>query len=100
MRYINAIPDSTKPTVTITANGTNVVNTQAGFSSVSDFVAADPGQVTITVKNNTTIDANRTISLEQGKVYTVLLAGIPGATDTTKAVQIKYILNGSLATGQ
>ena len=100
VRYINAIPDSTKPTVTITANGTNVINTPAGFSFVSDFVATDPVQVIITVKNNTTIDANRTISLEQGKVYTVLLAGIPGATDTTKAVQIKYILNGSLATGQ
>lgn len=100
VRYINAIPDSTKPTVSITANGNNVINTPAGFTSVSDFVAADPGQITITVKNNSTIDANRTISLEQGKVYTVLLAGIPGATDTTKAVQIKYILNGSLATGQ
>lgn len=100
VRYINAIPDSTKPTVTITANGNNVVNTPAAFSSVSDFAAADPGQVTVTVKNNSTIDANRTISLEQGKVYTVLLTGLPGATDTTKAVQIKYILNGSLATGQ
>ncbi len=86
--------------MTITANGTKVINTPAGFSSVSDFVAADPGQVTITVKNGSTIDASRTISLEQGKVYTVLLAGVPGATDTTKAVQIKYILNGSLATGQ
>src|SRR5687768_16440275 len=92
VRYINAIPDSTQPTVTITANGNNVINTPAAFSSVSDFTAADPGQVTVTVKNNSTIDANRTISLEQGKVYTVLLTGIPGATDTTKAVQIKYIL--------
>lgn len=100
VRYINAIPDSTKPTVTITANGTKVIDAPAGFTSVSDFVAADPGQVAITVKNGSTIDASRTISLEQGKVYTVLLAGIPGATDTTKTVQIKYILNGSLATGQ
>ncbi|HKO82591.1 MAG TPA: DUF4397 domain-containing protein [Chitinophagaceae bacterium] len=100
VRYINAIPDSTKPTVSITANGNDVINAPAGFSVVSDFVAADPGQVTITVKNGSTIDANRTISLEQGKVYTVLLTGLPEATDTTKAVQIKYILNGSLATGQ
>ena len=77
-----------------------MINTPAGFSSVSDFVAADPGQVSVAVKNGTTIDASRTISLEQGKVYTVLLTGIPGATDATKAVQIKYILNGSLTTGQ
>jgi hypothetical protein len=99
VRYINAIPDSTKPTVTITANGNNVINTPAAFSSVSDFVAADPGQVTIAIKNSNTIDANRTITLEQGKVYTVLLVGIPGSTDTTKTVQIKYILNGSLTAG-
>ena len=100
IRYINAIPDSAAPTVTIAANGTNVVNAPAPFSSISEFTAADPGQLVITVKNNGTIDANRNISLEQGKVYTVLLTGIPGATDTTKAVQIKYILNGSLNSGQ
>lgn len=100
VRYINAIPDSTKPTVTVTSNGNNVINTPAGFSSVSEFIAADPGQVTVTVKNSSTIDVNRTISLEQGKVYTILLTGIPAATDTTKSVQIKYILNGSLADGQ
>lgn len=99
IRYINAIPDSTKPTVTVSANGTNLINTPAGFSSVSDFTAADPGDITVSVKNNSTIDANRSFSLEQGNVYTVLLTGIPGDTDTTKAVQIKYILNGSL-TGQ
>ncbi|MGZ8539007.1 MAG: DUF4397 domain-containing protein [Chitinophagaceae bacterium] len=100
VRYINAIPDSTKPTVTVTSNGNNVISTPAGFSSVSEYIAADPGQVTVTVKNNSNIDASRTISLEQGKVYTILLTGIPAATDTTKSVQIKYILNGSLATGQ
>ncbi len=99
IRYINAIPDSTKPTVTIAANGTDVINAPSGFSSVSDFAAANPGNVTVTVKNNSNIDANRSITLEEGSVYTVLLTGIPGATDTTKAVQIKYILNGSL-TGQ
>ena len=96
VRYINAIPDSTIPTVTITANGNNVINGPAAFSSVSDFTAADPGQVTIAINNNSTIDANRTITLEQGKVYTILLVGIPGATDSTKTVQIKYIQNGSL----
>jgi hypothetical protein len=100
IRYINAIPDSTKPTVTITANGNNMFNSPAGFTAVSEYAAADPGQLSIAVKNNTNIDASRTITVEQGKVYTVLLAGIPGATDTTKSVQIKYILNGSLSQGQ
>lgn len=100
IRYINAIPDSTKPTVSITANGINVFNTQATYTSVSDFAAADPGQISVGVKNNATIDASRSFSIEQGKAYTVLLIGVPGATDTTKAVQIKYIENGSLTEGQ
>ncbi len=100
IRYINAIPDSTQPTVTIAANGNNVFNSPASFTTISDFAAADPGQVSIAVKNNTTIDANRNITLEQGKVYTVLLIGIPGSADTTKAVQIKFVENGSLSTGQ
>ncbi len=99
VRYINAIPDSTKPTVSISANGNDIFNTPAAFSSVSDFAATDPGQVNIAIKNNSNIDASRIITLEKGKVYTVLLTGMPGAADTTKAVQIKYILNGNL-TGQ
>lgn len=97
IRYINAIPDSTIPTVTVSANGTNVISTPAGFASVSEFTATDPGDITVSVKNNSTIDANRSFSLEQGNVYTVLLTAIPGATDSTKTVQIKYILNGSLS---
>ncbi len=96
VRYINAIPDSTKPTVSISANGTTILNSPAAFSSVSDFAEAYPGQVSIAIKNNNTIATSRTIALVKGKVYTVLLTGIPGAADTTKAVQIKYILNGNL----
>jgi hypothetical protein len=41
-------------------------------------------------------DTSRTVTLEKDKVYTVLLVGIPGQTDTTKSVQIKYIANGTL----
>ena len=100
VRYINAIPDSTQPTVTIAANGSNVFNTAASFTSVSDFAAVDPGQVSVTVKNSSTIDANRSIELQQGKVYTVLLIGIPGNADSNKAVQIKFVENGSLSAGQ
>jgi hypothetical protein len=41
-------------------------------------------------------DTSRTVTLEKDKVYTVLLVGIPGLTDKTKSVQIKYIANGTL----
>ncbi|MFC0775521.1 DUF4397 domain-containing protein [Terrimonas alba] len=100
VRYVNAIPDSTSPKVTITAGGVSLIDGNASFTNVSDFIPATPGEINIAVKNETTINSNRTIPVEQGKVYTVLLVGMPGATDSTKGVQIKYITNGSLTNGQ
>ena len=95
IRYINAIPDSSKPTVTFASAGSNVVNDNAAFSSVSEFKAVNAGDVTINVSNGGTIDANRTITLEARKVYTVLLSGVAGGTGANE-VQIKYITNGTL----
>jgi hypothetical protein len=94
VRYVNAIPDSTKPLVTISSGGTNVINNNAAYATVSDFTAITPGDISITVNNESTFNVNRTISLESGKVYTILLTGIPAQTDTTKTVQIKFISNG------
>lgn len=97
VRYINAIPDSSKPNVTITSNGSEVSNKSESFASVSDFKGINPGDIIIKVSNGTTISATRTISLEKGKVYTILLVGIPASTDTDKLVQIKYITNGTVS---
>jgi hypothetical protein len=94
VRYVNAIPDSTKPLVTISSGGTNVIINNAAYATVSDFTAITPGDISITVNNESTFNVNRTISLESGKVYTILLTGIPAQTDTTKTVQIKFISNG------
>lgn len=95
IRYINGITDSVNtPVVTIAAGGNNVVNENAAYASVSEFKAVAPGEVSISAKNGA-IDASRTITVEQGKVYTVLLTGVPGATDDTK-VQIRFIQNGTL----
>jgi hypothetical protein len=93
IRYINAIPDASAPTVTIASNGTNVVNDNAPFKNVSEFVAVDPGTVMVHVTNGGTIEASRSITLEQQGIYTVLLSGKPGDTGET-AVQIRYIQNG------
>ncbi|MEI9909302.1 MAG: DUF4397 domain-containing protein [Bacteroidota bacterium] len=93
IRYINAINGSASPQVTITANGTNVVNSNAAFAGISEFVAVAPGPVAITVNEGSTVNANRTITVEQKKVYTVLLAS--GATSADPA-QIKYVVNGTL----
>lgn len=99
IRFVNAIPDSSQSTVTMVAGGSTIVNASAGFKDVSDFVAATPGSVVITASNGGTINVNRTITLEQNRVYTVLLTGVPGGTGD-QAVQIKYIENGSLAPGE
>ncbi|HYE54238.1 MAG TPA: DUF4397 domain-containing protein [Chitinophagaceae bacterium] len=96
IRYVNGITDSVNmQNVTITAAGSSVANDNAAYAGVSEFKAVAPGEVTITVKGNG-VDATRTISVGQKNVYTVLLTGVPGATDETSKVQIRFIQNGTL----
>lgn len=98
VRYVNAIPDSTiQPLVTISSNGTGLFSNNSPFTTVSGFKGIAPGDISIKVNSGSTVNASRNITVEGGKVYTILLFGIPGATDTTKAVQIKFIQNGSIA---
>ena len=97
VRYVNAIPDSTLlPTVTISSNGTNVFDSTSTFPAISDFKGITPGNIAISVNAESTVNVSRTITVEQGKIYTILLVGQPGATDSTKAVQIKFIQNGQV----
>jgi hypothetical protein len=102
VRYINAIPDSSAPVVSITSGGTKVSDAAAAFTAVTPFTAVNGGDVNIAVNNGGNINANRTVTLENGKVYTALLIGVPGSADSTKKVQIRYILNGNVpaATGK
>ena len=95
IRYINAIPDASDPVVTITAGGTNTANTNVPYTTVSDFLPVDVGNVMIDVDNGGSIDAGRTISVEERGVYTALLIGMPGSTGTD-SVAIRYIKNGTL----
>jgi hypothetical protein len=98
VRYVNAIADSTgQPLVTISSNGTDVFNNNAPFATVSDFKGITPGDISVKV-NNESVNSSRTITVEKGKIYTVLLVGIPGQTDSAKAVQIKFIQNGTVST--
>ncbi|AXY72881.1 DUF4397 domain-containing protein [Paraflavitalea soli] len=97
VRYINAITDSVNnSTVTVTANGSNVVNDNAAYGTVSEFKAVTPGQISVAVKNNNGVNASRDITLEQKKIYTILLVGKPGATDDKQKVQIRFIANGTV----
>lgn len=103
IRYINAIADAGTPVVNISEEGNSLISDNAAFKNVSGFVAAAPGAVTISINNNGNIQAQRTITLEERKVYTALLLGVPGSTDSLKGIQIRYIENGTLSsdsTGQ
>ena len=97
VRYINAVADSVNASaVTIANGGTNVVNDNAAFAHVSNFTAVDPGEISVAIKQGSAIDASRNITVEAKKVYTILLVGVPGATDDDKKVQIRFIENGTL----
>ena len=95
VRYINAIPDSTtNPTITVAAGGSNVINEPAAFASVSTFKPVTAGEVVVNVSNGGSINVNRTITLDQGGVYTVLITGVPGGTGD-KSLSIRFIKNGT-----
>jgi hypothetical protein len=94
VRYINAIPDSTHPTVTVAAGGSNVINEPSAFASVSSFKSITPGSVAINVSNGGNINVSRTITLDQHGVYTVLLTGVPGST-AADSLSIRFIKNGT-----
>ena len=90
VRYINAIPDSSS-TPNITVGGTTQA---AAYGTISDFAQVDAGAINTAIVS-TAMDTSRSITLAEYKIYTILFTGIPGASDPAKAVQIKYIENGT-----
>ena len=98
IRYINAIPDSSAPVVKVTSGGTDVASAPAAFNTVSNFIPVNAGDVNISVANGTTISTDRTFTVENGKIYTALVIGVPGETDDVKKIQIRYVLNGAIPT--
>lgn len=99
IRYINAIVNPGESEVTIDNEQGNVLSQNAAFPTVSDFVEVDAGEIEIAINNGSNINTNRTITIAEKKVYTILFTGIPEATDDGKKVQIKYVENGTLAEG-
>ncbi|SIT25249.1 protein of unknown function [Filimonas lacunae] len=95
VRFINAVPDSTQPTVTI-SGGTSPISFVSGFGISSDFKEVTPGDITIKADNGATINASSVLAAQATGVYTAVVMGFPGSTDTAKAVKVKFILNGRL----
>lgn len=96
VRFVNAIPDSSTSKVTISADGVDVFNSVSAFKEVSEFKEVASGDVMVKLDNESTIDTSRTITLEKGKIYTVLLTGMPESTNTDFGIDIKFITNASL----
>lgn len=90
VRYVNAIPDSAStPAITV---GTN--NENAPYATVAAFRQVNAGSVNFAISNGSTVNASRTINLEENKIYTVLFLGLPNPTDPANAAQIRFIQNG------
>lgn len=96
IRYINAIPDSSSPAVNISANGSSIFTSPAAFGTVSEFKEVAPGNVSIGVGNEGSINSSRTIQVTSKKIYTVLLLGKPASTNPADSVQIRFIENGQI----
>lgn len=96
VRFVNAIPDSSTSKVTISAGGNNVFDSNSTFKEVSEFKEVAAGDVMVKIDNESTIDTSRTIALEKGRIYTVLLTGMPESTNSDFKVDIKFITNASL----
>ena len=91
VRYVNAIPDSINlPSIAI-GEGSET----AGYATASAFKAVNAGSLNVAANNGGGINVSRSINVEENKIYTILFSGVPGQTDSTKAVSIKYIQNGT-----
>ncbi len=98
VRFINGVADSvTASVVKVTSGGSDVINEIAELGDVAEFTAVDPGDITVSIDGGEAINANRTFAVEARKVYTILLIGVPGATDDTKKVQVRYVEMGTLS---
>ncbi len=98
VRLINAVADSvTASQVSLTSGGTTVISETASLGDITEFTAVDPGDVTVALDGGTAFSASRTFAVEARKVYTILLTGVPGATEDTKKVQVRYVEMGTLA---
>ncbi len=97
VRFVNAIPDSSQPVLTATAGGQQVLNQPVSYASVSAFTEVTPGKIGVNLSNGGNISVSRDIDVAEKKAYTVLLLGKPGLTDTDKALQIRFIENGTLS---
>lgn len=93
IRFVQAIPDSSDLNITV---GGEMLEQPVRFGDCTPFEGVSGGEVQVSVSNGSGISAERTLTLESGRVYTILLVGLPDAEQEEKSVQIRYIQNGAV----
>jgi hypothetical protein len=96
VRFINGLSNAANSNVSITSGGSNVVNKSAAFGEVSEFLAVNPGDISVAVSNDGAANANRTIQVAEHKAYTILLTGLPNQADSSRSVQVRFVENGTV----
>jgi hypothetical protein len=95
VRYLHAIPDSVAALNVMVSNTAGTIFTDSSpFPTLSAFKGVTPGNITVNITNANGISVTKTITVEQKKVYTVLLVGIQNSSATP--LQINAITNGTL----
>lgn len=97
VRYVNAIPEGNAPNIKVSTGSSTFIDAAASFRAISDFVAVPAGAIEVAINNGGNVKTNRTIDVEQHKLYTVLLLGTPANIGPADAVQIQFIVNGRIA---
>lgn len=96
VRFVNAIPGEATPEVNIIADNDSLLTTTIDYQEVSEFTAIPAEEISVSANNQDNINVERTLNLEAQKVYTILIVGDPGNSDSFKRTQIRYIENGQL----
>ncbi|MFT3979508.1 MAG: DUF4397 domain-containing protein [Ferruginibacter sp.] len=92
VRYINAVADTAaRPSITIGGNTSSAV----AFGTVSGFEQVNAGDLALAIDGESSFNVNRSITVEENKIYTILFTGQPGQVNPSLAVQIKFIQNGT-----
>ena len=96
VRYINAVTGTQEHNINMSAGSDILFNEGSATGHVSNFAEVTPGDVNVIVSSEGMTDTTRTIALEKDGIYTVMVSGMPNATDTTKAIKIRFIKNGQI----
>lgn len=96
VRYVNAIADSADQHFVVSRGPTTVSDTTLKYTGVGAVRPIDPGELTFSVYDGTTVKASKIVTIEANKFYTIILYGVPSATDEANKVKVTHIINGSL----